>query len=217
MKLKFLLLTAVVLLLQSCSILNIKKDYGGNSKTLVFTQNKKWLINNVHTDLLTTDRIKLDEKLFSTFNNLSKGNAFKINEARKENLLTSKISYSPSEYELATLKENTDFDFLVNAYTVKVKDQISEIELTQPFDFMKNEAFAVVEVYDIKTLKLIYTLKASSLVTMEGERYDLANNGLDNMRNPKEKSGPFFTSSASQISRKCFKKILKDISKNAIK
>ncbi len=82
---------------------------------------------------------------------------------------------------------------------------------------MKNEAFAVVEVYDIKTLKLIYTLKASSLVTMEGERYDLANNGLDNLRNTKEKKGPFFTSSASQISRKCFKKILKDISKNAIK
>ena len=44
-----------ILLLQSC-IVNIKQDYNGYSRNLVFEQNKKWLINNIYTDLNSYDR-----------------------------------------------------------------------------------------------------------------------------------------------------------------
>ena len=44
-----------ILFLQSC-IVNIKQDYNGYSRNLVFEQNKKWLINNIYTDLNSYDR-----------------------------------------------------------------------------------------------------------------------------------------------------------------
>ena len=52
-----------ILLLQSC-IVNIKQDYNGYSRNLVFEQNKKWLINNIYTDLNSYDRDELNKKIF---------------------------------------------------------------------------------------------------------------------------------------------------------
>ena len=73
-----------ILLLQSC-IVNIKQDYNGYSRNLVFEQNKKWLINNIYTDLNSYDRDELNKKIFEKFNELSKGNAYTLEKARSEN------------------------------------------------------------------------------------------------------------------------------------
>ena len=36
--------------LQSCHV-SVKREYQGLSGALVFTQNKKWLVNNLYSDL----------------------------------------------------------------------------------------------------------------------------------------------------------------------
>ena len=213
---KNILVVSFVFLLQSCTILNIKQDNAGTSRSLVFTENKKWLINNLYSDLYSTDREKMNQKIFETFSTLSKGNAFTLESARKDNLLRSTFPFVPSEEDIEQLKNTTDFDFLVNIRTLVVKDQIALVETSRPLMYSKNEAFALLEVYDIKTGKKIYTQKASAMKSMEGQKEFPQLNNEGNWQNKDEDKGPFFSPSGSQISIKCLKKILRNIKSNAI-
>lgn len=207
----------ILCFLQSCHV-PVKRDYQGLSGALVFTQNKKFLINNLYSDLDSVEKERLNKKILEKFEVLSRGNAFSVEQANSENLLPSKISFNPDSEQLESLKINSDFDYLVNIRTIKVRDQISSLELSQPFEYSKNEAFALLEVYDLKTLKKVYSQKASSEVSMEGKSNNLnyGENGLVK-ENKNENKGPFFNYSAKALSVKNLNKILKDIAKKAIK
>ncbi|MGC4128470.1 MAG: hypothetical protein QM564_02685 [Bergeyella sp.] len=216
---KFLTLLAVVLLLQGCTVLNAKRDYQGMSRALAFNQNKKWLINNMYTDLSASAREKTQKRIFETFSSLSKGNSFTLTEARQQNLLASKISFSPTLEELESLKENSDFDFLVTASTKQVSDQIGAIEYEKPIQYSKNEAFAILEVYDIKTMKRIYFQKATLADSRDARKTYPEYSGEEILRDEQNKKDRDlkFTHSAEQLSMIGMKKILKDIKKHAVK
>ena len=217
MKIKFLFLLVMVFL-QSCHV-SVKREYQGLSGALVFTQNKKWLVNNLYSHLDSFEKERLNKKILEQFQVLSKGNATSVDQATSENLLPSKISFNPDLEQLESLKTNSDFDYLVNIRTIKVRDQIASLELSQPFEYSKNEAFALLEIYDLKSLKKIYSQKATSEVAMEGERNNpdyYGQNGLPNINSSKDK-GPFLNYSARTLSVKNLNKILKDIDRKAIK
>lgn len=72
-----LLILLSCIALQSCFV-NAKRDYNGYSKTLVFTKQDKWLINNIYTDLNSYDRDELNKEVFSLFNELSSGNIYNL-------------------------------------------------------------------------------------------------------------------------------------------
>lgn len=216
MKIKILFLLLIVAL-QSCHV-PVKRDYEGFSGSLVFNQNKKWLINNLYSDLNSTDKERLNLLILEKFNSLSKGNAVSVDEANSGNLLPTKISFNPNLEQLEDLQTNSDFDYVVNIRTIRVRDQIASLEVSQPFQYSKNEAFALLEIYDLKTLKKIYSQKASSEVSLEGETNNsdyYAENGLPN--NSRKRNGPSFNYSAKALSIKNLKKILKDIDKKAIR
>jgi hypothetical protein len=61
MKIKFLFLV-VMFFLQSCHV-PLKRDYQGLSGALVFTQNKKWLVNNLYLDLDSFEKERLNKKI----------------------------------------------------------------------------------------------------------------------------------------------------------
>jgi hypothetical protein len=82
----------------------VKRDYQGLSSALVFTQNKKFLINNLYSDLDSSEREKLNKKVLRTFETLSKGNAVFVDQAKSDNLLPSKISFIPDLEQLQNLK-----------------------------------------------------------------------------------------------------------------
>ena len=217
MKIKFLFLLVMVFL-QSCHV-SVKREYQGLSGALVFTQNKKWLVNNLYSDLDSFEKERLNKKILEQFQVLSKGNATSVDQANSENLLPLKISFNPDLEQLESLKTNSDFDYLVNIRTIKVRDQIASLELSQPFEYSRNEAFALLEIYDLKSLKKIYSQKATSEVAMEGERNNpdyYGQNGLPNINSSKDK-GPFLNYSARTLSVKNLNKILKDIDRKAIK
>ena len=217
MKIKFLFLLVMVFL-QSCHV-SVKREYQGLSGALVFTQNKKWLVNNLYSDLDSFEKERLNKKILEQFQVLSKGNATSVDQATSENLLPSKISFNPDLEQLESLKTNSDFDYLVNIRTIKVRDQIASLELSQPFEYSKNEAFALLEIYDLKSLKKIYSQKATSEVAMEGKRNNpdyYGQNGLPNTNSSKDKV-PFLNYSARTLSVKNLNKILKDIDRKAIK
>ncbi len=215
---KLFSLLLVLMMMQSC-IVPVKRDYQNLSSSLVFNKDKKWLINNTFTDLQSEQREKMNDRIFETFQKLSHQNAYRINQAQQENLLPGRIPFSPSTEDLEALKNNSNFDYLVNSYTQKVKDQIAGLETELPLQYSKNEAFAIIEIYDLKTLKRIYFQKASSETSLDAKKtypkysgeevYQIDKNGKD--------SGPYFSYSAGQLSIKNMKKILKDIEKKAVK
>lgn len=215
---KNLLFLIVVFWVQSCHV-PVKRDYQGLSGALVFSENKKWLVNNLYSDLNSDAREKLNKVILEKFVALSKGNAVSVDEANSKNLLPSKISFTPDLEQLESLKTNADFDYLVNVRTIKVRDQISSLELSQPFEYSKNEAFALLEVYDLKTPKKIYSQKVSSEVAMEGKNAQIRNSDPNNLNQdlPKVGKGPFLNYSAEALSKKNLKKILQDLDKKAIK
>ena len=217
MKIKFLFLLVMVFL-QSCHV-SVKREYQGLSGALVFTQNKKWLVNNLYSHLDSFEKERLNKKILEQFQVLSKGNATSVDQANSENLLPLKISFNPDLEQLESLKTNSDFDYLVNIRTIKVRDQIASLELSQPFEYSRNEAFALLEIYDLKSLKKIYSQKATSEVAMEGKRNNpdyYGQNGLPNTNSSKDKV-PFLNYSARTLSVKNLNKILKDIDRKAIK
>ena len=217
MKIKFLFLLVMVFL-QSCHV-SVKREYQGLSGALVFTQNKKWLVNNLYSHLDSFEKERLNKKILEQFQVLSKGNATSVDQATSENLLPSKISFNPDLEQLESLKTNSDFDYLVNIRTIKVRDQIASLELSQPFEYSRNEAFALLEIYDLKSLKKIYSQKATSEVAMEGKRNNpdyYGQNGVPNTNSSKDK-GSFLNYSARTLSVKNLNKILKDIDRKAIK
>lgn len=208
----------LIFLMQSC-IVPVKRDYEGYSRALVFTQNKKWLINDIFTDLNSTQREKLNQKILARFNSWSGGNAYSVNAAKSENLLPSNIPYILTEMQLEDLKENSNFDYLVNIRTVQIRDELGTLELNKPFQYSKNSAFAILEVYDLKTGKKIYYQKAYSEMELDRAKQYPEISADQVYRNDQEKKdkGPFFSYSAAALSIKNLKKILKDIDKNAVR
>ncbi|MFC6267682.1 hypothetical protein [Frigoriflavimonas asaccharolytica] len=208
----------ILVIFQSCFV-PVRRDYLGFSPALAFNNEKKWLINDLFSDLTSVQREHLDRKILAEFNYLSGGKAFSVAEAKSKNLLPSNISYTPNETELENLRTNTDFDFLVNVRTVQLRDEVSTFELNKPLQYSKNSAFALLEVYDLKTGKKIYYQKAFSEMDLDRQQNypeistENANRNLQENRN----KGPFFTYSASSLSIKNLKKILKDIDKKAVK
>ncbi len=212
------LIAAIFLIaLQSCHV-PVVRDYQGTSKSLVFTEEKKWLINEIHSDFATQMDENLNKKIFTTFNELSKGNAVTITSARENDLVLSNFSFSPSTEDLATLL-HTDYHYFVNIRTKQLKDQIAAMELITPLDYRKNEAFATVEVYDIKAGKRIYHQKASSAVDFDNRKNYPLHSAQEAHQSVIEQDDRNlrFNYSAEMLAIKNLNKILKDIEKNAIK
>ena len=65
MKIKFLFLLVMVFL-QSCHV-SVKREYQGLSGALVFTQNKKWLVNNLYSHLDSFEKERLNKKILEQF------------------------------------------------------------------------------------------------------------------------------------------------------
>lgn len=214
---KILFSAALLIALQSCHV-PVTRDYEGTSKSLVFTDNKKWLINEIETDLNVQQKENLDNKILQVFNELSRGNATSISAARKNDLLLSGFSSTPSAEDLASL-QSTNYDYLVNIRTKKVKDQIAALELSKPTEYSKNAAFAIVEIYDIRSGKKIYHQKASSEVSLDRRKTYPEISAEESYRNQSEGKdrGPYLNFEAGTLAEKNLKKILKDIEKNAIK
>lgn len=214
---KSYLLVFIFLMLLNCYV-PVRRDYQGMSKSLVFNKNKKWLINDAYTDLNATQREELNLKILQTFQELSSGNAATVLEAKKQNLIPSKISLNPTLEELEAL-QGSQYDYLVNVRTKIVKDQIASLEIEKPLQYSKNEAFAIVEIFDLKTLKRCYYQKASSQTERNPQKTypEYSGQELYNEKINGKDKGPYLAYSASALSIKNLKKILKDIEKNAIK
>lgn len=193
-----LLILISALAMQSCFV-NAKRDYNGYSKNLVFNKNDKWLINNIYTDLSSLDKERLNKETLETFNELSAGNAYNLEKAKSESLISGKISFSPEIEEIEQLKNSTNFNYLVNIYTKKIRNGLAVLETSEQREYASNEAFAIIEIYDIKNLKKVYYQKVYSSQTRE-----------------KQTKGPSFQYSSETLSKKNLMKILKDIKKNAI-
>lgn len=196
---KKILFLALLITLQSCQITHVKKDYGIYSKSLVFSKDKKWLINNIKTGVDSDHREMMSKEVMKLFQDLSNGNAYDLKTAKAENIIQNSIPFEPEMEDLETLKNNSDFNYLVNIYTMKVNNGLDRAA-GELYEYKKNETFATMDIYDIKTMKKIYSLKAYSELSVDkGEKVNI------------------FTPTTEMMTMKNFRSLLKSIKKNAVK
>lgn len=195
---KYIFFFFLLIALQSCYY-PVRKDYGVYSKSLVFSKNKKWLINNIRTGVESHHREMMSKEVMQLFQSLSNGNAYDLKTAKAENLIQNSIPFEPEMEDLEILKDNSDFNFLVNIYTMRVRSALDRAagELD---DYKKNETFAMMDIYDIKTMKKIYSLKASSEFSLE-----------------KGEKATIFTPTSEMMTMKNFRSLLRSVKKNAVK
>jgi hypothetical protein len=189
---------SIVLLLQSCYY-PIKKDYNGYSKSLVFSGNEKWLINTIYTDVDSHHRDMMNREVVKFFNEMSNGNAHDLSTAKSQNIIQNRIPFEPESEDLEILKNTTDYRFLINISTLKIRKDLDNAIGVQ-FDYKKNETFAVMDVYDIQLMKKIYSFRVSSQVSVD-----------------KDEKATIFTPTSEMMTMKNFRTLLKSIKKNAIK
>lgn len=193
------LLLALLITLQSCYYYPVKKDYGVYSKSLVFSKDKKWLINTIKTGVESHHREMMYKEVMQLFQHLSNGNAFDLKTAKAENIIQNSIPFEPETEDLETLKNSSDFSYLVNIYTMKVKNDLDRAA-GELYEYKRNETFAMMDIYDIKTMKKMYSLKAYSEFSLDkGEKASL------------------FTPTSEMMTMKNFRSLLKSIKKNAVK
>lgn len=196
---KYLALLLILFTLQSCYY-PVKKDYGIYSKSLVFSKDQKWLINTIRTGVDSHHREMMDKETLKLFNELSNGQAYTLQMAKSQNIIQDNIPFQPENEDLETLKNTSDFNFLVNISTIKVRNDLDTSGAGEQFDYQRNETSAIMDVYDIRTMKKIYSFKASSLVSVEkGEKVTI------------------FTPTSEMMTMKNFRSLLKSIKKNAVK
>lgn len=185
--------------LQSCYYYPVKKDYGIYSKSLVFSKNKKWLINDIKTGVEMHHREMMKKETMQLFQDLSNGNASDLKTAKAENIIQNSIPFEPETEDLETLKNNSDFNFLVNIYTMRARNSLDR-SIGELDDYKKNETFAIMDIYDIKAMKKIYSLKAFSEFSLE-----------------KGEKATIFTPTSEMMTMKNFRSLLKSIRKNAVR
>lgn len=196
---KYIFFIFLFIALQSCYY-PVRKDYGIYSKALVFSKDKKWLINDIRTGVDSHHREMMGKETLQLFQNLSNGNAYDLKMAKAGNLIQNNIPFEPESEDLEALKNNSDFNFLVNIYTIKVRSGLDNSIGTQ-YEYKKNETFAMMDVYDITTMKKIYSLKAYSEVSV-----------VD-----KDQKATIFTPTTEMMTMKNFRSLLKSVKKNAVK
>ncbi|OCA72732.1 hypothetical protein BBH99_03180 [Chryseobacterium contaminans] len=195
---KYILFFFLLIALQSCYY-PVRKDYGVYSKSLVFSKNKKWLINNIRTGVESHHREMMSKEVMQLFQSLSNGNTYDLKTAKAENLIQNSIPFEPEIEDLEILKDNSDFNFLVNIYTMRVRNTLDRAS-GELDSYKKNETFAMMDIYDIKTMKKIYSLKASSEFSLEkGEKANI------------------FTPTSEMMTMKNFRSLLRSVKKNAVK
>ncbi|AZA82537.1 hypothetical protein C1637_07890 [Chryseobacterium lactis] len=195
---KYIFLFILFISLQSCYY-PVKKDYGIYSKSLVFSKDKKWLINNIKTGVDSHHREMMSKEALQVFRDLSNGKASDLNTAKAENIIQNSIPFEPEIEDFEMLKNNTDFSFLVNIYTLKVRNSLDN-SIGQQYEYKKNETFAMMDVYDIATMKKIYSFKAYSDVSVD-----------------KDQKATIFTPTTEMMTMKNFRSLLKSVKKNAVK
>jgi len=140
----------------------------------------------------------MSKEALQLFQDLSNGNAFDLKTAKAENIIQNSIPFEPETEDLEVLKNNSDFNFLVNIYTMKVRNGLDNSLGTQ-YEYKKNETFAIMDVYDIGTMKKMYSLKAYSEVSVE-----------------KDQKVTIFDPSTEMMTMKNFRSLLKAVKKNAV-
>jgi len=154
---KLIFLFLLLIALQSCYY-PVRKDYGIYSKSLVFSKDKKWLINDIRTGVSAHHREMMSKEVLELFQKLSNGKASDLKTAKAENIIQNSIPFEPEIEDLEVLKNNSDYNFLVNIYTLKVRNSLDN-SIGLQYEYKKNETFAMMEVYDIGTMKKIKHLQ----------------------------------------------------------
>jgi len=153
-----------LVLLASCKTASYVHDLDSTPYNIDYRQGK-WLINNIEAPLTIKERVtKIAYEGF--YKNL--GDQVKKVEDLP-NISLSYIPLQPNKIVLEQAKKDSKFDYLINIKCMSSKDEISELKMSRIRGKKRNVAEAVLEVYDLNTLEIIYSRKVTGKVTIKNE------------------------------------------------
>ncbi|MDI1316459.1 hypothetical protein [Flavobacterium sp.] len=157
--------------------------------------NGKWLMGNI--DVNSHFKEELTELAIKNFeSHLGERVKYALNE--KSLLIANKVPTEPSKAEIEKLRIGTGYDYYINIKCQNSRNDISDFKLIEHNYYLKQMSFAqiIVEVYDLKAGKTIYT--------------QTARGNID--ENASITSRPMYN-----VIMGCYKKIWDDIEKKSLK
>jgi len=191
------LFLASLVLLSACSLPHYQYRY--ESEKAVDFRKGKWLINRIEADLSLKSKALLTEKLLKEIRKLATDSVVYVQNIQLGLLTPEQLRFEPSEEILNTLKNTTDFDFILNIRADKVRDDLSPILLYPMYSDAGNEVEIYIDIYNIAKAKRIYSQWIIASIA--------ANENIENVQ---------FSFSASGLIIQGLKKGIKRIKKHAI-
>ncbi|WP_010135420.1 hypothetical protein [Ochrovirga pacifica] len=181
--------------LSSCYIAKYN-HFGDVNIGVNFTQGK-WLLNNIQPD--NNNLISLDTNVFQKFHNLLGNRISRINKIPGL-LFPSETPKSIDKSYLKNLKNGTQFDYFINVRTNILSSESGNILIKDIYEEKKNSAEITLEIYDINSLKIIYSHTVHGSVTIDEGENDIS-----------------FVKNTENIINTSFNRIFKKLQKNSIK
>ncbi|WP_430409386.1 hypothetical protein [Kordia sp.] len=184
------ILLICIILLTSCHTASYMHDIESTPYGIDFKEGK-WLLNEIESPK------SIQPKLTKiAYDNFQKKLGDRLKKA--EDLTTISLSYipiNPGKNHLKRIKKESGFDYLINIKTSISENEIGALKIGQTYSEKKNVAEAILEVYDLNTLEIIYTRKVIGQVSIDND----------------DNEDFSFVKSANGIMISCLKKILRKI------
>lgn len=167
-----------LILLVSCHSASYMHDIDSTPYAIDYREGK-WLLNEVSSPL--DIKQKLTKIAYDGFyKNL--GAQLKKSEDLT-NMSLSYIPINPDKLLLQRVKQETEFDYLINIESKSSENDIGSLKIGQTHSRQRNVAQTTLEVYDLNTSEIIYSRKVTGQVTVdESDNEDFAfvkgNNGI---------------------------------------
>jgi len=151
-----------VILLTSCHTASYVHDLESTPYRIDYREGK-WLLNEITSPELIKQ--KLTKIAYNGFYKKLGDNLKKA-----ENLTNISLSYVPIKPDtmlLKRIKKESKFDYFINIKCMSSENEIGALKIGQTYSKKRNVAEAILEVYDLNTLEIIYSRKVIGQVSID--------------------------------------------------
>ncbi len=189
---------SIMLVISSCAFPHYQHSY--ESTKGLDLRNGKWLINNIETDLPYYSKEHLTKNLIKKFEKIVGDSVVYIDSISLKYILPSQMKFELSSETLMSLKNTTDFDYVLNVRGDIIRDELGSVIINPYYSDETNESEVYIDVYEVSSGQRIYSQRIVASVSM-------------NENNEKVQ----FSKSASALVFSALKKGLKKVKKYSIK
>ncbi len=141
--------------MSSCAMPQYKHTY--ESTKGLDLRSGKYLVNHIESDLYLGSREAVAERLIKKLQKVGDATFIYIDSVNISYLLPSQMQFELAPEAMATLKQTTDFDFIINVKASRLQDEMSWSIALPNSNSYENQSEVYIDVYDIASGQRIYS------------------------------------------------------------